>query len=98
MIGARQEHPEVVRFAALEVVNWQGSTHVPQVDEPVDLAVGIASDVYQGGVARGLLAQALQRHDREQRLDGPVIWQALEEAGVETGDTVFIGTYELEWQ
>ena len=26
------------------------------------------------------------------------VWQALEEAGVETGDTVFIGDHELEWQ
>jgi GTP-binding protein len=40
--------------------------------------------------------EAIARFQRIIRVMG--VWQALEKAGVETGDTVYIGEYELEWQ
>ncbi|MGQ9684411.1 MAG: GTPase ObgE [Anaerolineae bacterium] len=40
--------------------------------------------------------EAVDRFQRILRASG--IWQALEEAGVQEGDTVHIGTVELEWQ
>lgn len=40
--------------------------------------------------------EAVDRFQRILRASG--IWQALEEAGVQPGDTVYIGNAELEWQ
>ena len=53
--------------------------HVAAVDELIHLAVGIAGDVAQHATARGLLVQPVNRHDREQLLDGPAIGHALEQ-------------------
>jgi len=39
--------------------------------------------------------EAVQRFQRTLEVLG--ITEALEQAGVQTGDTVFIGEYELEW-
>ena len=46
------------------------------------LSVAVAGDVLQGGVAGRTLVQALDRHDREELVDGPTVWQALEQGEV----------------
>ena len=46
------------------------------------LSVAVAGDVLQGGVAGRTLVQALDRHDREELVDGPTVWQALEQREV----------------
>ena len=52
---------------------------VAQVDELVDLAVGIAGDVHQRGFAGGALVEAADGHDGEQLAERPVIEQRLED-------------------
>ena len=58
---------------------------VAQVDELVDLAVGVAGDVDQRAVLRGLLVQAVDRDDREELVDRP-------ESGIDW-KTEKLGTY-----
>ena len=43
------------------------------------LSVAVAGDVLQGSVAGRTLVQTLDRHDREELVDGPTVWQALEQ-------------------
>src|SRR5690554_702494 len=96
LVSAREEDAQVVRFARHQVVHRQRRANVAQVDELIDLAVRIAADVHQRGVAPRPLVQALQRHYGEERVDGPVVRQALEEREV---DHVLVGQHarqELE--
>ena len=51
LVGADQEHAEVVRLA-VERVQRQRLLDVAAVDELVDLAVGVAGDVAEHRVAR----------------------------------------------
>ena len=44
-----------------------------------NLAVAVAGDVLQGCVAGRTLVQTLDRHDREELVNGPTVWQALEQ-------------------
>ena len=60
----------------------QRVANVAQVDELVDLAIGVAGDVGQHGLARGLLGEPVHRHDGEQLVDGPAVGQRLEDREV----------------
>ena len=51
-------------------------------DEAVDLPVGVAGDVLQRAAPRRLLVQPVDRHDREELVDGPAVRQRLEEREV----------------
>ena len=53
--------------------------HVLQVDEAADLSVGVAGDVDQDGVDRRLLVEPVERRDREELLQGPVVEERLED-------------------
>ena len=44
-----------------------------------NLTVAVTGDVLQGSVAGRTLVQALDRHDREELVDSPTVWQALEQ-------------------
>ncbi len=67
--------------------------HVLQIDGEVgDLAIGIAGDVHQRRVDRGLFLQAVQGSDREKLLQRPAIEQRLEDreiADVLVGEEFF---------
>ena len=52
--------------------------HVLQVDELADLAVGIAGDIHDGAVAIGRRGEPMDRHDRKQLAECPMIEQRLE--------------------
>ena len=55
LVGADEEEAEVVGLAGLEAVQRERVLHVLQVDELADLAVGVAGDVDQRGLAaRGI--------------------------------------------
>ena len=56
--------------------------HVAAVDEPIQLAVGVAGDVAEHGVFRRLLVQAVNRHHREELLDRPAVGNRLEQREV----------------
>ena len=87
LVGAHQEEAEVVGLGqavavGVELVQRQRVAHVAQVNELVDLAVGIAGDVHQRGFARGALVQAADRHDGEQLVERPVVEQRLEDGEI----------------
>ena len=61
--------------------------------EFVDLAIAVARDVGEHHIARGLLFQAVDRHDGEDLVDRPKVRQALEDAEV---PVVVIGEHGFE--
>ena len=78
LIGAHQEKTEVVRFqisvaVGVELMHRQRVAHVAQVNELVDLAVRIAGDVHERGLARGPLVQPRDGHDGKQLSERPMI-------------------------
>ena len=79
LVRPGEEDPEHVRLGVREGV--QREARLP-IHELVDLAVGVAGDVLQRAAARRLLAEAVDRHDREELVDGPRVGQRLEEREV----------------
>ena len=75
LIGAGQEDAEDVVFAVAELVQLQTGTTLLVADEAIDLAIGIARDVLQRATTHRLLKQAMDRHDREELVDGPAVRQ-----------------------
>ena len=71
----------------------QRALHVAAVDELIHLAVGIARDIAQHRVLRGLFFQPMNRHDREQLLDRPAVRHALEQREIAE---VGIGKHRVE--
>ena len=57
-----------------------------RVDELVDLAVAVAGDVGDDRRPCGRFVEAVDRHDREELVDGPDIGQGLEQAEVAVVD------------
>ena len=51
-------------------------------NEVGNLSIAVAGDVLQGSVAGRTLVQTLDRHDREELVDSPTVWQALEQREV----------------
>ena len=81
LVGADQEHAEVVRLA-VDGVQRQRPLDVAAVDELIDLAVRVAGDVAEHGVVRRRLVQPVDRHHREQLLDRPAVGHRLEQREV----------------
>jgi hypothetical protein len=59
-------------------VQRQRVAHVPQIDELVDLPVGIAGDVHQGGFAGGPLVEPADGMIGKELAQRPMIQQRLE--------------------
>ena len=79
LISSYEEHTEIIGFVLLQ---WMERKYIADMSvghEIRYLAVAVAGDVLQGGVAGRTLVQALDRHDREELVDGPTVWQALEQ-------------------
>ena len=97
LIRAHQKKADEIRLrlAVAVGVQWvqrQRVAHVAQIDELVDLAVGIAGDVHQRRLARGSFVQPADRHDGKQLSQRPVIEQRLEHgkiAEILVGERVF---------
>ena len=69
---------ELAVAVRVQLVQRQRVAHVAQVNELVDLAVGIAGDVHQRGLARRAFVQPVDRHDGKQLAERPMIEQRLE--------------------
>ena len=92
LVGARQEHSQVVRLPLAERMQRDGLVDGLVLDEAVDLPVGVASDVDDGRVAGGNLVETMQRDDGKQLIDCPMVWRALEDREVRhvlIGEPVF---------
>ena len=72
LISADQKYRDVVRLAR-ERVKFQHLFHVLEVDELVDVAVRIAGYVNERRVIGRLFVQPVNRHDREELIDRPVV-------------------------
>ena len=73
LVGTHQEGRQEVVLALVQFMQLERALDVAQADEVVDLAVGVAGDVSQHGLARGHFIQPVDRHDREQLVDGPAV-------------------------
>src|SRR6266496_3009745 len=82
LVRAGEEEPEEVGLARPERMERERLVHPLALDEPVDLAVGVAGDVDDGAVARGRLVQPVQGHDGEELIERPVVGRALEQREV----------------
>src|SRR5882724_3269017 len=78
LIRSQEERPEII-VSAVEGVKFQRALHIATVDERIHLPIGIAGDIAEHRGTRGLLVQLVNRHDREELLDGPTVGHALEE-------------------
>ena len=99
LVGTYEEHTEIVWLVLLQ---WMERKYMPDMSVGYEiryLAVAVAGDVLQGGVAGWALVQALDRNDREELVDGPTVWQALEQgevAEILVGKE-FVQTSEFFW-
>ena len=92
LVGADEEGGEEIVVAVVGV-QFQDLLHVAAVDEAVDLAVGVAGDVGEDAAAGGLLVEAVDRHDREELVDGPAVGHGLEDRVVAE---VGVGEHRLQ--
>ena len=79
LVGTYEEHTEIVWLVLLQWMKWENVADMTIGYEVGNLAVAVAGDVLQGSVAGRTLVQTLDRHDREELVDGPTVWQALEQ-------------------
>ena len=84
LVGTDKEDAEHVLVALFDlgIVKREGGIDAAGVGEFVDLAVAVASDVREHGIAGGLLLEAVDGHDRKDLVDGPQVGKALEHAEV----------------
>ena len=82
LVGADHEGADIVGLAFLERMEGEGLADVFQVDEVVDLAVGVAGDVDERRLDRRAFVEAVDRGDREELVEGPVVEQGLEDREV----------------
>ena len=71
LVGADQEEAYEVVFLLPDTVERQEFGPAGLADETGDLAVRVAGDIGDGGHDVRLLVEPLQRHDREDLVDGP---------------------------
>ena len=79
LVGTYEEHTEIVWLVLLQRMKRENVADMAIGYEVGNLAVAVAGDVLQGSVAGRTLVQTLDRHDREELVDGPTVWQALEQ-------------------
>ena len=93
LVGADHEGADIVGLALLERMESEGLADIFEVDEVVDLAVGVAGDVDERRLDGRTLVEAVDRGDREELVQGPVIEQGLEDR--EVADVLF-GQHRIE--
>ena len=81
LVGADEEHPDVV-LVAVERVELERVLDVPELDELVHLAVGVAGQVGDDSSPRGPLVEPVERHGRKELLHRPVVGRRLEDGKV----------------
>ena len=81
LVGSDQKRRQVVG-RSIVAVEEQRFANVAAVDEPVDLPVRIAGHVGHHGMVQRLFVEPVNRHDREELLDGPTVGHRLEQREV----------------
>ena len=75
LVGADHENAEVINFARDDPMQGQGVLHVLEIDELRDLAVRVAGNIDEHAVTIRRRGQTMDRHDREQLPERPMIEQ-----------------------
>ncbi len=78
LVGADEKDSEIVHLARNDLMQREGVLDVLQVGEFVDFPVGIAGDIDQRPLVIRLSREAMDRHDREELAERPVIEERLE--------------------
>ena len=86
LVGADQEDAEVIVLTVGLTVQLEHRLDVAQVDERIDLAVGIARHVAEDRIVRGPLAEPMDRHHRKELIDRPGVWSRLEDRQIDVVD------------
>ena len=73
LISTGKENTEVVGLAGTDSVDREGLLHVLEIDELGHLSIGVAGDVHQRAAAIGHFVETVDRHDREELSESPVI-------------------------
>jgi hypothetical protein len=81
LVGARQKDAEVVGLV-VEGVDGEVGLCVLEIDEAVDLAVGVARDVDEHGVDTRALLEAVEWGDGEKLIERPVVEERLEDGKI----------------
>ena len=82
LVGTNEEHTEIVWLVLLQWMKRKNIADMTIGYEVRNLSVAVAGDVLQGSVPGRTLVQTLDRHDREELVDSPTVWQALEQREV----------------
>lgn len=93
LVGADQEDTNVVGVFGLEGMYRQRRRYALRRHEVVDLAVAVAGDVLDGAGVGGLLIEPLHGHYGKELVDGPGVWQRLEEGEVAE---IFLGQHLVD--
>ena len=93
LICASQEDAEVVGFVGTEIVKGKRFANIVEIDVFRDFAVGIAGDVDEGRLELRTFIEPMNRNDREELSECPMIEQRLKDG--EVAD-VLIGELDLQ--
>src|SRR4051794_36442046 len=82
LVSAHQEKTKVIRFklaiaVGVELMHRQRVANIAQIDELVDLPVGIAGNIHERAFTRGTFLQTIDWHDREKLSERPMVQQRL---------------------
>ena len=78
LVCSYEEYAEIIRLVLFQAVDRQHMRCMTLCHKVCNLAIRVASDILQCSVASRALVQSLYRHDREQLVDSPRVWQTLE--------------------
>ena len=73
LIGAHEHEGEIVRLALDQRVKLEHVLDIVEVNKLIDDAVGVAGDIAERGVLAGWFVQPMNRDNREQLVERPVI-------------------------
>ncbi len=82
LIGADQEEADVVILVLLDLVQRQELGPAVLAHKTGDLSIGVTGDIGNRGHHIRPLVEPLQRHDREQLVNGPGVRDGLEQREV----------------
>ena len=71
LIGTNKEHAEIIGLVLLECMNGQRVGIMTIRGEVGNLAIAVAGDVLNGGIAGGALVESLDGHDGKYLINGP---------------------------
>ncbi len=82
LIRTDEKEADIVRLAGLPAVERKRFFYVLEIDKFADLAVRVTGDVDERGVAVGKLVQPMDRHDRKELAERPVVEKRLEDGKI----------------